>query len=275
MVGTKRYIRHFPKVLESRLVYIRWALTAPFRSRAGGKALARHVDDTQPAAWAEELRGQRVLIVGSGPSLDRVDKAFFDRFDTVIYINFAIRRKHGRGREYFFTTDIGPIVEFLDAYGADTFETLGPDHCILAPIYLDQWHMVTKAGRALFTWLRFDSAGWFAQKIRIGSIRLPLLFRYRPHQPDWDTFRLPPPGRALPVLIHTSALTAILFAAINGSREIGLIGCDFSAGRADSAQSTQAAATQQTFAGAAGEFATMKVALARDGIELINHSWLV
>ncbi|MEO0031008.1 MAG: hypothetical protein RIS94_766 [Pseudomonadota bacterium] len=272
---TRQYFVPGPVVTASRWNQFRWALTIPFRSLAGGRMIRRHVAGPAPAAWAEEMAGKRVLVVGSGPSLDRVDDAFFDRFDVVIYINFAIRRRREVVPEYFFTTDIGPTREFLDAYDDAVFHALGPAHCIFAPVFLDQFQMMTPRGRALFTWLAFDKGALRVQWAKAGPLRLPVILRYHPRQPDWDTFRLPHGGRHLPVVDHTSALSAILFAAMNGAHSVGMIGCDFSAGRAASVASLQALPDKAIFSGAAGELRRLQAALARQGVEVVNHSWEV
>ncbi|MDZ4307479.1 hypothetical protein [Allopontixanthobacter sp.] len=268
----RRYLRAVPK-LESPWSLARWALTNPFRSYTGGKAIEAYVRGRPPAAWAAEMAGQDVLIVGSGPSLDRVGDDFFARFAASIHINFAIRRSTGPDRTYFFTTDLGPIGGLLESFGDQIFLSLGADRCIYAPVFLDQWHMMTDEGRALFTMLRHDRAGWRTQNTSLGSLPVPYTLRYHPSQPDWDRFELPPPGRTLPVLDHSSALTAIIFAAMNGARRIGMIGCDFSAGeRAEIARGFQELPGPKFFAGAAGELARIQSALARRGIEVTNHS---
>lgn len=272
---TRKYIRPVRTPYHSRSLFLRWMLTLPYRSRRGAALIARYVPQTVPPVWAEELAGKRVLIVGSGPSLDKVGQEFFARFDTVIYINFAVKRLQGTGAEYFFTTDIGPVREFIDAYEETVFRQLGKEHCIFAPIYLDQFQMMTPAGRDLFSWLRFDEAQWRRQAVKLGRLKAPLVLRYHPRQPDWDSFTLPRGGRSLPVLDHTSALTAILFAAMNGAADIGLIGCDFSAGRAASAATTQAAPDASVFSGAAAEFRKLASALERNGVDVTNHSWLI
>lgn len=272
---SRKYIRPVRTPYERPLRYMRWMLTLPFHSRRGAALIARHVQGPAPAIWAEEMAGQRVLIVGTGPSLDKVDQTFFAGFDTIIYLNFALRFTRGGGREYFFTTDIGPVRQFLDAYEDGAFHALGPEHCVFAPVFLDQYQMIRPAGRALFTWLRFDAAGWRNRPVRLGPIKLPLIMRYYPRQPDWDRFVLPPAGRTLPVLDHTSALTAVLFAAMNGAAEIGLIGCDFSAGRAASVVDAQGSLAASVFSGAVPELQGMTAALARSNITVTNHSWLV
>lgn len=271
----RRYLHGVPK-LDSRWAYARWALANPWRSYTGGKAIEAYVGDQWPAIWAADMAEKDVLIVGSGPSLDRVDDGFFARFAAAIHINFAIRHHLSSASAYFFTTDLGPIDGLLENYGADPFVARGAERCIYAPVFLDQWHMIKEEGRALFTMLRHDAAEWRPQNASLGPLKVPYTLRYYPRQPDWESFELPPPGRRLPVMDHTSALTAIIFAAMNGARKIGMIGCDFSGeARSKIAQGVQALPGPKCFSGAADEFARIQTALARSGIEVTNHSWEV
>lgn len=253
-----------------------WARFVPLigpLSLAGARGIRRHVDDAIPPRWAQDFGGRKVLVVGSGPSLDRVDQAFLDGFDTRIYINFALARSRLQDSDYFFTTDLSPARDFCAAKGMEPFLTLGPERCLFAPVYFDQWPDLTPAGRDLFTVLRPDGAQWTAQ--RLARVPIPVILRYFPRQPDWRHYALLPAGRTLPVVQHTSALSAVLFAAQCGAREIGLIGCDFSAGRAASVGTAQVAAGRSTFSGAAAEFRQIAAFLDRSGISATNHSWLV
>lgn len=270
---SRQFVRPGPHPNESARNYLRWLVTSPMRTRAGADAIQRHVDNTMPDRWATDFAAKRVLIVGSGPSLDRVGPDFLSSFGTVLYINFAIRRRLDREAEYFFSTDGGPIAEFIEAEGAETFQKLGPERALYAPVFPDQWDYFTPAGRDLFTWLRPDAYAWRTQPTRIGPIRLPLVLHYHPVQPDWKTFVLGGPSRSMPVLDHTSAFTAVLFAAMQGAERIGLIGCDLTSGRAASVRSNQAVPDDSVFAGAAGQFRLMAAALMRQGVAVTNHSW--
>lgn len=257
-----------------KLWYLRELFVIPRRSRAGARLVRDHVQDAPiPDTWLRDFTGRSTLIVGTGPSLDKVDRSFFDRFDTKVYINFALRQATFEGTEYFFTADISPAKEFCARYGPDHFRRLGPDRCVLASLYADQWFMLTEEGRRSFSWLRPDAMEWKGQ--RFNSVPLPVMWRYYAKQPDWGNFALPPPGRVLPILHPTSALTAILFAAMMGSNTIGMIGCDFSAGRAPSMAAVQAGVPANAFSEAAGELTGMSKALESYGITVTNYSWLV
>lgn len=252
--------------------FAKFIATIPFTSRAGARRLLHDIDDTVPAIWPAEFAGKRALIVGSGPSLDRVDASFFDQFDVLLYVNFALRRATFDRPEYFFTMDLGPTREYLDRLGVDAFRRLGPERCIVAPNYLDLWWQLTPEGRAMFTPLRYDTAGWRFD--RLNALPLPVIARYYPRRPDWTTYRLPPLGRTIPVFDPTSALPAVMFAIMCGSRDVGLIGCDFSDGRAAAMGTDQAAPSTGTFIAARAEFEAMQAGMAPQGVQLTNHSWL-
>jgi len=257
-----------------KLWHLKQLLILPPRSFIGAGRIRNHVAGrTMPAAWGRDFPGKSILIVGTGPSLDKVDGSFFDRFDTTIYINFALLQVKFDRPEYYFTTDIMPTRDFCAIYGPNSLDRLGPDRCVFAPVYLDQWELLSQFGRGKFTWLGSDGASWDGHAFR--SLPLPIMWRYYPRQPDWDQFTLPPAGLTLPILRHTSALTAVLFAAMQGSREIGLIGCDFSTGRAQSIEAAQTASSGNVFSGAASELRAMAEALRRQSVVVTNHSWLV
>jgi hypothetical protein len=252
--------------------FLRFAATIPLTSRAGARRLLRDTQGDAPTIWRSDFAGKRALIIGTGPSLDRVDDAFFNRFDTLVYINFAVRRARFDRPEYFFTTDLGPTREYLDRFGSEAFRRLGPQRCVVAPYFMDLWHQLTPEGRTMFTPLRPDATHWVAERMR--SLPLPII-RNHPRYPDWDTYTLPNGGRAVPVLPATSALTAILFAALNGSRDISLIGCDFSDGRAASVSDGQTTNVVGGFNAARAELAALSANLARQDVVVTNHSWLV
>ncbi|WP_152608725.1 hypothetical protein [Croceibacterium mercuriale] len=264
-----------PTTAKGRMLwYVRQPFILPSRSLLGSRRIRSHVDrNTTPASWREDFSCRSTLVVGTGPSLDRVDQSFFARFQTIIYINFALQRATYQRPEYYFTTDIMPTRDIVVKMGPACLTQLGRDRCIFAPFFLDQWYLLTPEGRELFTWLSSDSSCWTGQTFK--TLPLPLIWRYSPRQPVWTSLKLPTAERTIPILRHTSALTAVLFAALQGSREIGLIGCDFSAGRAHSIAAAQPGATTNIFSEAIGELSAMTEALSWRGVTVTNHSWLV
>lgn len=269
--------RYFGKVVHpnaSRLNYLRWLLSNPVRSRSGARIIERAAENPPLPIWKDDFAKRKALVVGTGPSLDRVAPEFFDQFDTILYVNFAIRIASGRFGEYFFTTDIGPLREYIERNGADKFLSLPREKRIFAPIFFDQVHDFTPAGLDLTTIVACDRAEWDLETRRRLGLTLPFALRYRPCQPEWSNFTLPPAGGHMPILETTSALSAVLFAAMNGASEIGLIGCDFSAGRAGVVQSGQSDPGNM-FSRAVHTFKSMANALARQGVLAKNHSWEV
>lgn len=263
-------------VTTSKRAAAAWMLCNPWVSWQGAQAVRRTALTTPtPPTWATDIKGKRVLVVGTGPSLDRVTPEFFAGFDTALYVNFAMSQKREGPQPYFFTGDIGMIRPVLDKIGPGALAALGNGRRVVAPIYLDQWNLLTDQGRDLFTFLSCDRTSWIVRPARIGPVRLPLIVRCAPSETDWTTYTLPEPCPLIPVPTQTSALGAVMFAAVQDAREIGLIGCDFSAGRSQGLAGTQAAAGATTFSGAAEEFKAMAAALQRNGVTAINHSWLV
>jgi len=263
-------------VASSKRVAAAWMLSNAWVSWQGARAIRRIALATPvPQTWAADIRSKRVLVVGTGPSLDRVTPDFFAGFDTALYMNFALSQKREGPQPYFFTGDIGMIRPVLDKIGPGALAALGPGRSVVAPIYLDQWNLLTTQGRNLFTFLSCDRTSWTVRSARIGPVRLPLIVRCAPAETDWTTYKLPTPGPLIPVPTQTSALGAVMFAAVQGAGEIGLIGCDFSAGRSQGLAGTQAAAAATTFSGAAEEFKAMAAALQRNGLTATNYSWLV
>ena len=272
---TRQFVRPHYHPNESKLNFLLWMAQHPFKSWRAGRQLMRDIGDDVPPIWSQEIAGKRVLIMGSGPSLDRVSDDFFDGFDVIVHVNFALRRLRTGTTAYFFTTDLGAIMGYMDKFGVDAFRHVGRERSVLAPVFFDYYRMMTDEGRALFTVMKPDAVEWRAQKVNLGPLRLPLALRYHPVQPDWAHYAVHNSSRSIAIIDHTSALSAVLFAAQNGAAEIGLIGCDFSAGRAATVESTQQVPDDKMFGGAAAEFRQMEAALARQGIAVTNHSWQV
>lgn len=261
--------------IDSTANYALWAALHPLKSWHGYRAMRRREPALPPACWAGDFSDKRVLVMGTGPSLDRATPEFLAGFETVIHINYALQRPVPDRTRYFFTTDLVAVVPMIERFGIEPLVELGKDRCILAPVFFDQYPMLTAKGRDVFTVLRADRAHWRTHTVGVRGRRIPLTLRYHPRQPDWARFELPQPGMEMPVVDHTSALSAVIFAAINGARNIGLVGCDFSAGRAESVRSDQATPDSQIFAGAAGEYHRLREALRALGLEVTNHSWTI
>ena len=274
MLASRQYFRFVLHPHNSLAAHLWWCIANPFNSAIGRFRIAGWAATAWQDLWREDFAGKRVVIIGTGPSLDRVDDSYFERFDTRVHVNFAASRIERVEGSYFFTTDAGPLIEYAQEYGVATFKQLGPDRCIIAPIFFDQYREFTPLGRALFTWLRADATVLKFETRKIGQLRIPYTVRVYPHQPDLATYRLQrTPAPSLPIFAGSSTLSAILFAALNGAASINLIGSGFVSGRAGSAGSIQGDAMAEEYGEAAATYRQLEEVLSRSGIELRNDSW--
>ncbi|AKM11296.1 hypothetical protein [Croceicoccus naphthovorans] len=275
-MGASPFLRDYPHPNASAMARLRWMARSPLATRRGEQVVERIGANPWPDLWRQDMTGRKVLIVGSGPSLDRVDSAFFDGFDTALYINFAFGRAQPGPVRYFFTTDLGPGIEFIARFGDTAFRDAGAARCLYAPIFYDQAANLTPEFLSLFTVIRPERVGWRFRHGTLAGVKLPQTLARYPIVPDFDLYDLPSPASArLPVVETTSALSAAILAGIMGAREIGLIGCDFSAGRAGSVDTLQKAAGATQFRDARSRFEAIAAMLDRHGIATTNHSWLV
>ena len=67
-----------------------WMLTVPMSSFLGYFFLKHLSIKKDLKSWKISFSEKKVLIVGSGPSLDRVNNHYFANFDAILYINHAI-----------------------------------------------------------------------------------------------------------------------------------------------------------------------------------------
>ena len=255
---------------------LRWAMANPWRSRRGASIVRDLAARPAPKRWDGDFPDRRVLVVGTGPSLDRVDDAWLDRFDTRLWLNHAINRSPGGACDYFFTMDLGALGLLLADRGEDRIAALGAERAIAAPYQLDLPTYLTPHALSALSFVAPDACRWDVQRARLPGlgIRVPAIVRYTPRQPDWSHWRLPPRGRTIPIPRATSALAAVLFAAMRGAREIGLIGCDFGGGRAVSSANARPVPEGDFFVQCRTAFAAISAALDRQSVRVLNHSWV-
>jgi len=262
----------------SKLAFAKWALTLPIRSYLGSQLCARQVKKRVPAIWNQEITGKDILIVGTGPSLDGVSNKYINSFDVRILLNNAISFCDPNRINYFLTTDIGPLAEYMKSHGCQSLNDIGQHRCLFAPIFPDQYFRFRPEGRKLFTWMYSSRSQLRIEVARVSilgrAMKLPFTLRIEPEQPDWDKLRIPlEPSSQIPIFRGTSALTAVVFAAQNAARSITLIGCDFSAGRSQRIIDLQKAAGSNAFGVAREKFNVLKTQIEYLGIPVHNASW--
>jgi len=271
-----------PPLQRGALRFALWALRLPITSLKGAVKIRRLSKDNFDSIDSKHFKSKNILIVGSGPSLDLVDQEFFAQYDSIICINYAIARFEKRKETLFFTTDIGVLINLINDMGRGVFDTLGRRRSIIAPIFFEQIDDLPESHLREFTWLRPSSLTFKFEKAKrfkfLGISRIPYSARFYPAQTS-SVLKLPcyegerEQISQIPILEHTSALSAIWFAASCGAQRIDLIGCDFSEGRAKGIMSTQPLPTENTFSGARSSFIQTREALATKGHVIRNLSW--
>lgn len=273
MDGVERYFPRISHPQSSWFAFAWWCLANPLFSAIGVRRIRQFGVSSWPRQWIEDFGGKRVAIIGSGPSLDLASPEFLNEFETRVYINHAASRIEKVAGSYIFTTDGAALIQFAREAGTGILKRLGPDRCVFAPIYQDQYRHFTPAGRALFSWLPPHETNLKVEAKHIGPFALPYTIRCHPRKPDLERLELvrhSPP--AMPILEESSALSAILFATLNGARDIQLIGCDFSGGHAESLAIKQVAAIPGQYKSAAQTCRQLIEVLGKHGITLRNAS---
>lgn len=255
-------------------------LTTPIKSRVGYLHLKRKALRNDLPVWKSSFRNKKVLIVGSGPSVDKVESKYFSSFDVIIYINHAIKLASKHQDYYFFTTDVGVAVEISTKSYFDKIQSIKKERSIIAPGNFDQTLKINREFESCFSWIcacegvykRYQST-----KSLLGF--KPSVLYYRPgeinkHKLD-NWFSQLNQVNYFPVFEITSALTAIIFAAKYCPSSIKLIGCDFSKGRSKEIIDDNDEYVNNPFLEAPEIFKFLKSYLGDRKISVINDSWVV
>ncbi|WP_201485996.1 hypothetical protein [Pseudomonas sp. OF001] len=255
---------------------IKWALTVTISSLLGYIKLLTIRTKKDLPEWESAIKNKKVLIIGTGPSLDKADKEYFERFDTHIYINHAIKIKD-KENSFFFTTDVGVLNDITKMPYFSKIETLGNKRSIVAPIFFQQCISPNTQLLNKITWIAPDSARYKISFKKILKIKLPLPPVLWPKQPSLKEldqwFYSKEQVLSFPIIEKTSALSAILFAAKYRPQKIRLIGCDFGEGRALALSKELHQQPIGAFSGAANTFTSLKEYLKQKSIPVENDSW--
>jgi hypothetical protein len=259
---------------------ITWLFTVTISSFLGYWILNKISVRRDNKKWETSFYNKDVLIIGTGPSLDKVKKDFFQEFDVVIYLNHAVKIETGVVEEYFFTTDVGVLkdIEKLDYFSKVL--RLGKEKTIVAPIFFQQTLFLSNFLKQKFTWVKAYNPNfkWFNRQIKFNSLILKIKVpSFWPKQPDNETldlwYRSKNQAEMFPVIETTSALSAILFCAKYKPKKIRLIGCDFGMGRSSLLKSSNSANSRDAFNGAVDRFVVLKKYLDNKSISIENSSW--
>lgn len=221
-----------------------------------------------------DFSGKRVLVIGTGPSLDKFDQAYFDSFDVHVCINQAYLLKIRSRKRYFFSTDPARTYEVMTQVEESRSEyRFYPEVCIILPNHFDVPRQRKKEIVGSLTWLH-------PQRVRLQWLRAgkraitPVLASSRSSNADLKDW-LEKKGKVghAPFFPHTSAISAVAFVAKYRPSVVRLVGCDFSIGRAMSMTSF-AGPGAHDFSPAIEEFRRVERSILSFGIDVENESWL-
>lgn len=254
--------------------------TIPISSRIGYIKLKKQSLKTDLTQWHQSFHNKNILIVGSGPSLDKVDQEYYSRFDVVLYINHAIKLANMAQENYFFTTDIKVALNIYRKPYFSIIKELKKDSSIVAPGNFNQSLFLSKEFEKNFSWICTGDAEYkkYQSKRSILGVR-PAVYYYRPLNIDTNFldiwFSELNQVKYFPVFEITSALTAIAFVAKYLPKSITLIGCDFSAGRSKEISDDNNGYSESPFGEAPKAFQFLKNYLEDKGVSITNDSWTV
>ena len=172
------------------------------------------------------FRKRNILVLGTGPTLDRLDQDLIDGFDVVVFLNAAIRIAErfdfSAVKKVFFNTDSHRFCELRQ-----DLERLDKTWCyIFIPIHL---HLFRK----LFFFCARREAFFLLPRYRLGHWRerhVPRSFLTVNVTPPSYT-RVPFVSGRIPYLPYTVAFSAFYFFISCEPQKLSYLGCDFDTGR--------------------------------------------
>jgi hypothetical protein len=215
--------------------------------------------------WREDFYKKRVLIVGTGPSLDHFPEACFKDYDSIVGINFGAKiAQEKTERPYFFSTDINGLNSATRNIQGFK-KAFRKERTIFAPCFVGGGALDFTRNARRVTIIRaksYSSKSWFE-------------LAHPPAPTELDVENWLDGSEVLnnfPVFAHTSALSAILFSAFYRPEKIDMIGCDFSKGRSAQLKNLDPDTLTGRFEAAAAWISAFKTILNQRGVELDNLS---
>ena len=238
----------------------------------------RHAVREAPPAWAQDFANARVLVVGTGPSLDRVTDDYFAGFDVLVCINHAILGVPEHRCVYYFSTDVPRTREVMQADGGAKIDTLPIERRVLVLSFV---RIAPHRLYRLSSWLRrftlVRNSAYHFKSSAMGQNRL-IFPSYEPKGAtdtevlNWINGAGHPHEKPFPRA--SSASCAMVFAARFRPAEIRLIGVDLNAGRAEGLQ--EVAGARAFFGpGPVKNYRRLEGVIRGCGIPVENDSWAV
>lgn len=121
------------------------------------KIALRHALTQEAEHWPEDFTGKRVLIAGTGPSLDHVTDDYFKTFDTVICINHAVLSTPAHARKYYVSTDVPRTWDVMNADTNGRIEALPHNRKVLFLSFILMKSYLTAKFFEKFSVVRYQS----------------------------------------------------------------------------------------------------------------------
>lgn len=255
---------------------------APLNSIIGLLALKFVKKKNDEPNWYSDINNKEVLIVGTGPSLDRINSHFFESFDSLIYLNYSIKFIKNSDQSFFFSTDPDLVRRLCLPKYYTNLKQIKKQNRIIAPIFLQQVPILDRDFLSFFEWIaphriKLEVPMATLLKFKNIKVKVPLPPRFTPADITTDAleawWRSSSQVSSFPIASSTSAISAILFAAKFNPKKITLIGCDFGEGRVSSLLDDLQPSGKDQFSGAREKFNLVQSFLSMQNIIVVNESW--
>lgn len=248
---------------------IRMALS----SYIGMQIALRHAVTREPVIWRQDFTGSRVLVVGTGPSLDHVTDDYFAGFDVVICVNHAILSVPEHRCKYYLSTDVPRSYEVINTEAAAKIDELPCERRILFLSFVLTGRYLLSNFLHRFTIVKYKA--YYFHKWGKGRLSRRYFQPKVATDADIESWIN---GNAqlkdMPSRGGSSAFSAILLAARYQPTEIRLIGVDLNAGRSTALEQLAGPA----IFGAEWpreRFSRLEKTVKDCGIPIYNDSWTV
>lgn len=248
-------------------------LRGSLSSYIGMRIALRHAVTQEPAKWRQDFTGSRVLVVGTGPSLDHVTNDYFAGFDVVICVNHAILTTPAHHCKYYLSTDVPRTHEVINTEASETIAELPGERRILFLSFVLTGRYLLSDFLQRFTIVKYKAYCFH----KWGTGRLSKRYFQPKVATDADIegwINGNAQFKDMPSRGGSSVFSAVLLAARYHPTEIRLIGVDLNAGRSSALEQLAGPA----IFGAEWpreRFSRLEKAVKDCGVPIYNDSWSV
>tara|TARA_Y100000034_G_C6824231_1_gene371499 strand:- start:34 stop:924 length:891 start_codon:yes stop_codon:yes gene_type:complete len=250
-----------------------WFFSSPIKALIGLTIINIRSVKSCSARWVSDFTAKNVLIVGTGPSLNFYKDLNLERFDAVVYINYAAVHEFNNNN-YLFSTDSKVAAEvWMHLKNIGREKDFKKNQLILAPVDYSSYFDAQTCLRD-FTILRADKSHFISRPLNFRFLGLKLFSipTISPRSLDrkglTNWWLSEDQVESFPVVRTTSAISALLFVAKFSPKLITVLGCDFSGGRAKTISSYQKGAYSGQYRDAENKFYQVAEFLNEKGIRV-------